>query len=180
MSSRPSPSVLRSLLSYDPDTGVLTWKPRPRSMFKSDRSCGTWNTKYAGKPAGCKDGNGYLKVGLIGGRYYAHRLAWAILNGRWPTKDLDHISGVTHDNKIINLRQVSRRENGRNIALSKTTISGVLGVCQNKPAESWRAHITIDRKLVHLGTFPTIEQATAARKEAEKKHGFHPNHGRAT
>ena len=38
--------------------------------------------------------------------------------------------------------------------------------------------IRIDKKLIHLGMYETIEEATAARLAAEQEHEFHENHGR--
>ena len=39
--------------------------------------------------------------------------------------------------------------------------------------------IKVNRKDIYLGRFDKFEDAVAARKKAERKHGFHPNHGRA-
>jgi len=46
----PSVETLRQLLDYDPETGILTWKPRPVEMFRTHhkRICAT---RYAGKEA---------------------------------------------------------------------------------------------------------------------------------
>ncbi len=43
---------LRSIIEYNPESGVLTWRARPREHFQSERICKIWNTKYAGKIAG--------------------------------------------------------------------------------------------------------------------------------
>jgi hypothetical protein len=36
-----------------------------------------------------------------------------------------------------------------------------------------------DGKYLHLGYFDRFDDAVSARKSAEKKLGYHPNHGRA-
>jgi len=47
-----------------------------------------------------------------------------------------------------------------------------------KYGNKWAAHIKVDGKYIHLGTFTTKESATRARKDAERAHGFHENHGK--
>jgi len=42
-----------------------------------------------------------------------HRAAWALFYGRWPT-EIDHLNGNKTDNRIENLREVSRGENDQN------------------------------------------------------------------
>ena len=39
----PSAEELHRVLAYDPLTGILTWKERPRADFKTDRSHKVWN-----------------------------------------------------------------------------------------------------------------------------------------
>ena len=149
-------------------------------MFKRRQDWKTWNTRFAGKVAGSLDGHGYLNISVNSTRYLGHRIAWAIHNGKWPLQQIDHINGEGTDNRIINLRAVSPQENTRNMALGAANTSGIIGVNFHTCRRKWRAVIMVDRKDIHLGYFLTIEQAAAARKAAEKKHGFHPNHGRLT
>jgi hypothetical protein len=40
-----------------------------------------------------------------------------------------------------------------------------------------RARIWKNKKYKHLGYFTKFKDAVAARKAAEQKYGFHPNHG---
>lgn len=47
----PTQVELKALLDYDPNTGILIWKYRPRNLFKSNRAYSTWNSRYAGKQA---------------------------------------------------------------------------------------------------------------------------------
>ncbi len=177
-----TPSVLRALLSYDPATGVLTWKPRTPDMFEglTEGECKAFNGKYAGKPALTNDGKGKYKRGAIFGvEVYAHRVAWALHYGTWPKHHIDHINGNGRDNRISNLRDVTRSENMKNRRLSNINTSGFHGVHKAYPdRDVWAAQIKSDGKHIHLGTFDTKAEAVAAREAAEKVLNFPPNHGR--
>lgn len=101
--------------------------------------------------------------------------------GDWPKNEIDHINKDKQDNRINNLRDVTTAENQRNRKLMVTNKSGACGVHKlNKrySALVWSAVIMVDKKQIYLGSFRTKEQAIKARKAAERKHGFHPNHGK--
>lgn len=166
-----TPALLRALLRYESDTGLLFWRERPRHLFTLDREHRRWNGRYANRPASYKRGNGYLGLFVFRRGLSAHRVAWAVSQGEWPIGDVDHINGVRDDNRISNLRDVTRSENCRNASLSKANKTGATGVTFRRG--KWRASMHI-----HLGLFDTLEEAVAARKEAEERLGYHPNHGR--
>lgn len=168
---------LRSRLDYCPETGSLTWLPAPRELFQCDRIFKSWNSRYSGKQAGTPF-QGYLSVSINKRLFLAHRLAWFHFHGVWPEQDIDHINGDRSDNRMANLRSVSRSENLRNAAISSANTSGVRGVDWFKPIGKWRARIRADGKEVTVGYFDAKEDAVAARKEAERRYGYHPNHGR--
>lgn len=90
---------------------------------------------------------------------------------------MDHINGNTSDDRWENLREVTNAENLRNRKQAKTNKSGVTGVCWYKRTNKWKAYIHHVKKK-HLGFYATIEEAIAVRKAAEKRYGYHPNHGR--
>lgn len=180
----PSPRVLRRLLSYDPETGELRWKVRPVWMFKGSpfdkrrARAESWNTRFAGKPALASVAPiGYMRGSILGIQLYAHRVAFALDRGYWPL-NVDHISGDQLDNCRANLREVTRSQNQKNMRRPVNNRTGVVGVYWIPSFENWRASIKVNSKNIHLGCFPTKEDAIAARKAAEKKYGFHPNHGR--
>lgn len=93
-------------------------------------------------------------------------------------REVDHINHIRDDDRLRNLRSVTHQENHRNRAVNKNNKSGVVGVHQQKEGGKWRAQIMIDGKQIMLGRFHKKEDAIKARKEAEKKYGFHKNHGR--
>jgi len=175
---------LRRLLTYDPDTGVLTWLPRTPDMFAGATehrrrwTCAAWNTKYAGKPALIGiDGYGYYQ-GPINYRYVkAHRVAWAMHYGEWPSQKCSHRNGDHRDNRISNLRDVDHQTCHRNAKLSKRNKTGAPGVNWHARMQRWQAFIRCDGKSRYLGTFRTAAEAMAARRAAQVELGYHPDHG---
>jgi len=175
----PCPTLLRQLLRYDAATGALFWKPRPRSAFNTSGDCSGWNKKYAGQRAlNCVKSYGYLHGTILGKNLSAHRAAWTLYYGKWPTMILDHINGDVADNRIANLREVSSQENVMNAKRSADNTSGVTGVSWHKRDMRWQAQIQAGGKFQHLGQFTNLQDAVDARKQAERDLGFHINHGR--
>lgn len=158
---RHAPEFLREALHYDSTAGTLTWRARPRHHFLRDQDHSLWNNRFAGIEAFCGiDGDGY-RFGLINRkRYSAHRVIWAIVQGVWPTSEIDHKNGNRDDNRLENLRECSSRQNKANTRLyrSRTGLKGAF----HKTAGSFQAAIRIDGKKTYLGSFPTAEEAHAA------------------
>jgi hypothetical protein len=113
---------------------------------------------------------------VLGSTYLAHRLAWAIYYGEWPTDQIDHANGDATDNRICNLSVVSQSTNAKNKCIQSSNTSGYTGVYRER--NKWRAVITVNSKHIQLGNYDDIMDAITARKEAEIKYGFHENHGR--
>lgn len=173
-----TPELLRILLSYESETGVFTWKSRPQSMFNSARSFSVWNKRYSGKPAFTAKMRRYGCGSVLGFDFLAHRVAWAIHYGVWPSGEIDHINGNPSDNRIENLRDVDHKDNMRNVKKLSTNNSGVVGVCWDKYYGKWLATIHNGKKQESIGRFNDFDAAVRARKEAEIRHGYHENHGR--
>lgn len=172
--------IVRELLDYNPDTGVFTWNFRGPHHFKTIGYFNHWNNMHAGSVAGCiytdSCGKKYIRIGINGKGYAAHRIAWLYVH-KDTADEIDHIDGNGVNNKISNLRSVSRQENQRNKRMGKRNTSGVVGVSWNKSAGMWSAQITISRVRKHLGCFRSFNAAVAARKSAEIEYDFHKNHG---
>jgi len=154
---------LKSLLKYDENTGVFTW-------IKNNKIAGTVDKKSKSRS--------YIKIGINGSCYKAHRIAWYYFYGKESTLQLDHKDHNGLNNKINNLREVTNQENLRNTNIFNTNTSGVLGVRLNKKSNKWNAQITVNGKNIWLGSFLTKEDALIIRKKAEIKYGFHENHGK--
>ncbi|WP_017903577.1 HNH endonuclease signature motif containing protein [Pseudomonas asplenii] len=129
----------------------------------------------AGSICGGVNGWGYVHFQYQGHTYKAHRVIWLCVYGNWPG-ELDHINGNRSDNRIENLREVSRQENLRNQKVRTNSSTGAMGV--TREGRKWRARIRVDGAFIHLGYFDSIDEAVAARRAANIKYGFHENHGR--
>lgn len=155
---------LKSILYYNSDTGIFTWR-KARQRITIDSIAGNIR----------KDG--YIKIVINRKFYQAHRLAWLYMYGYMPPEQIDHINHIRTDNRICNLRAVSRQENGKNQSKPITNKSGHSGVCWHKKINKWNVQIGINKKQIYLGMFDNINDAIAARKQAEIYYGFHENHG---
>lgn len=170
---------LREAVSYDPISGKLTWLHRPLSHFGSDRYYRSINRRCAGTEAFAQISQyGYAVGCIFQQKIMAHHAAFALMTGRWPQSEIDHINGHRADNRWVNLREVTHAENGRNVSLGSANTSGIMGVRWQAQTKAWVAYIRSGGKARHLGSFRTCEDALAARKKAERELGFHPNHGR--
>ena len=158
-----SPERLNRLLRFDPVSGKLFWRERP-----FDKS---FNTKYSGKEAGWVCGQGYINVTIEGVHYLAHRIAWAMYYGQWPTNDIDHKNRNKADNRIKNLRDVTNSVNHRNLRVRCDNSSGVTGV--TKRGNRWRAQIQVNGKTHYLGSYFSKRKAIEARRAAETKFDFY-------
>lgn len=136
-----------ALLNYDPQTGLFTHKVNGHK-------------RKAGEVTGRLDNKGYVRIRLLGYEFKAHRLAWLLTYGMWPTAEIDHINGCPSDNRIINLRDVSVAANAWNRTKAmKNSKTGVLGVCEIQG--KFVAQIGVDGKRVRLGSYDTAEEAAA-------------------
>ena len=141
---------LRELLHYDPETGVFTW--RVTASYR----------RIAGSVAGGqKTSKGYLRVGIDREVYMAHRLVWFHVHGRWPSSDVDHINGVRSDNRLSNLRDVSRSVNLQNRRASSKP-GRLLGTAWVESRQCWHANIKKNGQVKFLGAFQTEGDAHEA------------------
>lgn len=169
----------RSALRYEPETGLLFWNTRPRSHFKNDVVFDRFNKLFAGKKTGALKPNGYVHITMNAKTFCAHRVAWAIYYGEHPELCIDHIDHDKANNKIANLRLVDWRGNAKNLSLSSRNKSGVSGISRCSGGR-YQVTIGIDGYQKYLGIFTDIETAIAVRRQAERDHGYHQNHGQVT
>jgi HNH endonuclease len=153
---------IRAAFDYEPETGALSWK-----RFDGRNKKGI---------AGTLDkSNGYLRIGLGGISHGAHRIVWAHFYGQHPCGFIDHINGDRSDNRISNLRIVTRSQNNTNRGPSSRNKLGVKGVSLSRG--KYRVMIKAGDKHHFIGRFDTIDEASAAYKEASVRlHGEYSWH----
>jgi len=156
------------LFDYNPDTGILTRKIITARRTKVGDEVGKVNAST---------GNEYKRVGCDGEMYRVHRVIYLIMTGALPNNILDHIDGNPGNNKWENIRDSTDLENSRNQRLSKINTSGFCGVYWNNENSKWRAKISLNGTLKHLGYFTDKQDAIKARQMANIKYGFSPRHG---
>lgn len=161
---------LKSMLIYDPETGVFTWKSRSIEDFRASQGWTNWERYYAGKKAGYVDKNGYVTIRIKKKLYRAHRLAWLYVHGKWPENVIDHINGNPTDNRICNLRDVTQEVNLQNMRrpTAKNKV-GVLGVTFHPSLGKYAAYIKAGGKSKALGYFATANDAGEAYLRAKRK-----------
>jgi hypothetical protein len=113
---------------------------------------------------------GYVNIKISGHLYKAHRLAWLIEKGEWPSADIDHENADKGGNAFANIRDADKSQNAFNKPPFRNNKSGLKGVHQRKSNGRWVAEITVRKQRYSLGDFDTPEQAHAAYCEAAAKY----------
>ncbi len=142
--------MLREALDYDPETGTIVWKKKIARKV------------VVGKVAGslCKI-TGYRIIRINSMFFRAHRIAWAMMTGRWPKYDIDHEDTNRSNNVWSNLREANHSQNQWNRGPSKNNTSGYKGVSLCKKSGKWIAQIGIGKN-TRIGCFTTPEEAHEA------------------
>ncbi len=125
---------LLSVLQYNPETGKFIWI---KSLSKRVR---------VGSEAGSISKDGYIDIRLNKSLYKAHKLAFFIMEGRWPDKEIDHEDRNKRNNKWCNLRESNHSENNCNKDIRTDNKSGVPGVFFESDRNRYLAFVTKDRK----------------------------------
>lgn len=167
--------VIRKLFTYR-DGHLIHNKRLPDTGYNS-----TFNKRYAGRKVGAIGTGSYIRTHIrLNNKGYGmlvHRLIFCYHHGYFP-EFIDHINGIRSDNRIENLRATTKTENFQNMCLRKDNKSGCHGVSIHKHSGLWHARITVDKRIISLGYFKDKDSAILARKKADRKYGFHKNHGR--
>lgn len=164
----PDLEMIRSLLTYDRETGVFVWNRR--------NVIGSWNQKFAGKVAGTVCDRGYIYICINKRKFSAHRLAWLYVTGEWPELEIDHKNTIKGDNWFDNLRLATFFQNQQNKGLVPYNSSGLKGVSWRSDRDCWRAVINANGRFIHLGHFSEKKDARIAyTKAATELHGEFAN-----
>lgn len=147
--------TLREYVSYDPDTGLMT---RIKSKYKGK----------IGQVADEVDKQGYTRISLFWKTYKVHRLAWLYVHGSLSHLHIDHIDGDKSNNRLANLREATRSENGQNRRRPQPgSKSGLLGATFRKDRGKWIAKIGLDGKRTLIGQYDTALEAHEAYMKAK-------------
>lgn len=150
---------IRELLDYDTDTGLLRWRTSHSPRARAGALAGT-----------AIDSGGYHVIGVDRIIYRVHRIVWFWMTGTWAVEQVDHINGNRIDNRWTNLRAASWDENSRNRKQHRSNKAGYKGVRRTDAlVPSWKAIITHNHKVYHLGTFRSPELAAQAYNVAAMK-----------
>lgn len=154
-----SAEFLRTVLRYNPNTGLWFWR----------------KGKRYNKFAGHVDRGGYHHIGIKRQQYLASRLAVLYMTGAWPAAFVDHKDGNPQNNKWTNIRQASYSQNQWNKRgwSTKKKLKGAYFV-----RGKWRAIIGFNGRQVRLGVFPSEQEAHAAYVAASKR--YHGEFGRVS
>jgi len=154
---------LCELLDINTETGIFIWKHTMGGKAKK------------GQEAGVLNPHGYIMIRVDQVDYSAHRLMWLYVYGAFPILNIDHIDRNRSNNRPINLRLATPKQNGENRSLKSKNFSGYKGVYLRKNLKSkpYSVNITNNKKTIHIGYFATIKEAIEARKMAEDKYFTH-------
>jgi hypothetical protein len=137
---------LRKCLIYDPASGLFRWKSGRRAMAI----------------AGTQNSLGYIRIKIDQVSLGASRIAWAMMTGEWPQRDVDHRDRHKGNNRWSNLRLATEAQNKANSKVDSRNTVGMKGAVYISKRRCWRAQIIIAGKARHLGHFPTPQGAHSA------------------
>jgi hypothetical protein len=154
---------LKSILRYDPETGLFTWAkkiPHSKSIAQAGGLCS----------------QKYWRIKINKRSYKAHRLAWLYVYGAMPDGQIDHINGIRSDNRMVNLRQAQASDNALNRTLVAKSTSGMLGVTYRKTSHTYVARLQVNGKRITIGYYDCPQKALQAylSKKAELSTFFNP------
>lgn len=156
-------SLVRDLVRYDQFSGKLYWVKDICRKAKMGQECGIERP------------DGYRRMKIKGKSFYCHRVAWAVHYGSFCENEIDHVNGDRSDNRIVNLRECTKKQNQENARPGVNNSSGVAGVGYDCRAGKWRARITVDGRRKSLGNYDSLSDAISARNNAKLiHHSFSP------
>ena len=149
---------------FELKNGTLRFKARPVEHFKTQSAFKSWNTKFAGKIAGCKNSDGYIVVAIKHKLYYAHRIVYKMVHNEEPLI-IDHADRSKGNNSVSNLRAADHSKNGVNSVNRVRKNDLPRGVHKTRNGR-YVAYLYRDCKSLNLGTFDSVSQATNVREAA--------------
>ncbi|WAX10354.1 hypothetical protein BV57P2_00046 [Phocaeicola phage BV57P2] len=157
----------KELFVYDRETGIIKWKRRTSNNQRKNLVAGS-----------TRSNDGYIQIGINGEIHLAHRIAVLLTYGFCDDRlQVDHINHIRDDNRLVNLRLVTRTDNLRNQPRRRNNTTGIMGVVYHKAKRKYMARIRVDGVNIYLGIFDTLGEAAKARKDADIRYKYNANHG---
>ena len=78
---------------------------------------------------------------------------------------IDHINRIKTDNRIENLRLVTKSQNNQNTSKQMNNTSGYKNIYWRKDNNKWIVRFQLNGKKIHYGWFENIEDAIRKRDE---------------
>ncbi len=156
-----TPSRLKKMLDYDPESGVFTWK-----------DCPGYNKKFRNGTEAGSNRDRYFVIQIEGRAYQAGIIAWVLKTGKWPKNKVDHKDRDTFNNKWTNLREATFSQNNANRVFGNRSLPRGVTLIKRpyKLKNPYEARIKVNKKNIYLGMHHTPEGAHAAYLVAAKKH----------
>lgn len=160
MFERPSLAYLRTRLSVDVASGVVTWIDPSKH-----------HRNLTGNPAGYAfgdKGKKYWYVKVDGKPIKRSWLVFLFDTGQWPKEQLDHRNGNSLDDRRENLREATQMQNAWNHKGRRKSSALPMGV-RLLPTGRYQARIACEKSFHSLGTFETVKEAAAVYQQKRKE-----------
>lgn len=152
---------LRSLVLYDPETGIFRWRVGRRRVA-------------VGEIAGSVRADGRRLIRIDYERYLASRLAWMYIYGEWPSDLIDHVDRNYSNDAISNLRQATEQQNRWNAGVRRQNKLGLRNITKHK--KRFMVRFFKGRTIIYRESFPSLEEAILERDRRSRViyGAFHP------
>ena len=151
--------LLKERVFYCPNTGTIRWL---KHIYPGK----------VNKIADYKGTSGYRRLSIGRKTWLSHRVAFALMTGKFPENDVDHINRIKDDNRWSNLRDTDRSTNLLNqVNAQKSSKTKLLGVSRYKVKQGYKytANIVFRGKRIHIGCYTTDLQASEAYTAYKRK-----------
>lgn len=158
---RPLLTRLRESFVVKEDGSLLWIKPPKNHPDLMGQSAGT--------PTPNRHGKVYWLVQIDGRKYRRAQIVFYMVNGAWPTPQVDHIDGNSTNDRPSNLRVATQTQNAWNHKSRAKRSPLPMGVRQAVFGR-YVARISVNKAHLTIGTFDSPEMASRAYQEARRKH----------
>ena len=117
----------KELFIYNRETGVIKWRKRARGR-RANLVAGTTRPNF----------DGYTVISIKRKLYKAHRIAMLLSYGFYGDElEVDHTNHIRDDNRLSNLRFVTKSGNQRNKSRNSNSTTGAMGVYYHKAGKKY-------------------------------------------